>query len=1225
MNKHLSMLFAVAFAVLAAPAYASCPVTTPASTCLDVTTTLKSPIATATADGTGKPDNIFIAQAGGVAVSTGSAAVTVNSNNYLTNDGTISNNNSSNAAGIVIDAGGGTIDTTALESIGGPFGVNQNGSLNLTGSGTGKVGIELTDGKMIGPISLDSSSIVKIHGDGSTGIAITPTGILQAVNNNPALLVNGTITMTPSHASALTNATPSSIMNLEAGSVVNGNVETSPTAILSNSGAGATGIILSGSICDITGCTSGTNTNLDNGTFINTGTIDVSGLSTTTKSKGLHPEGGSAVIVAGTIEGGFVNEGPTTAGAATSAALIAGNGFTSVSGGAESIAAVLSIAPTPTTVGAITIGPDQFDPSGVDSSYSVVNYGVIRAQPTNSNESTTAVNVQGLSQTALTTLTGGFYSSGIITAVADSTQGSASATNVGATALLFNDWAKVPAVEISGVSNGGVAGSTLGTVSASISGGEGGKANAIVFTTKFNGGSPNGLTNVGTTVLKVDQFAKVIASATTINPKTVQVLDAVAVLDQSGTLSEIDNGGTISATVSSLTGKPGVNFQNFARAIDLQAGSSPVSLYSSGTIVGDVLMNGAGGTSGNPTIVSVGGGSATGSTDANQVTAANETASKTGVVNTGGNQATLTGDLSFGTGTSALYVNDFGTVSGGIVSKGLLDVGIAASGDLNVLNNAQTGQMVVNNFHDYGGTLLISVNETLRQNDEATIVEQTQTTPGMIVINAGLHGLRPAFTSFVPQGTPATCAVAAENCVTYVLASSPVFMGNPTLTVTNLAGHQQDVENSLPYYFNADSDCITGASTANCSMQFLTTPGGQSELVLNLRPKTAAQLGLTGEAKTMFPFVNAALTASKTNLLPDDALGAAIIKGIVNPASAEKVFSQFAPDVSGNERAIAISLTDEATGPVAARQRTLRMYANQGGDFTLWGEEYAQFIDDKGTEPAGGLSNFKDHGFGFTLGADVGDPKDGWYGAALTFFNGDATEVAPRNAKAEDEWFMLTGYTDWRGRHLFLDTQASVGLGNIKGKRFLVIADPNGSPVPLAAREADSKRSGLLGALGATTGAVFNFGSLVVMPEISLDGMTMREEGYTETGGGNGGNGDGFDLVTKPYYATSLRTFLGADSRIDVDLGSFVLQPEARLGYRFDFLNDPVKVRAAFASDPNDTFQITGPDPSRGNVVAGATIGASTDTWSMGVNFDWVRGSNGSTNEVGTFTLLGRI
>jgi uncharacterized protein with beta-barrel porin domain len=160
----------------------------------------------------------------------------------------------------------------------------------------------------------------------------------------------------------------------------------------------------------------------------------------------------------------------------------------------------------------------------------------------------------------------------------------------------------------------------------------------------------------------------------------------------------------------------------------------------------------------------------------------------------------------------------------------------------------------------------------------------------------------------------------------------------------------------------------------------------------------------------------------------------------------------------------------------------------------------------------------------------------------------------------------------------------------------------------------------LLGAIGGTTGAIFSYGPLLLMPEIGLDALTMREEGFTEHGGGTG-----FNLKVEPYYATSLRTFLGVDSRVDVDLGDFTLQPEGRLGYRFDFINDPVKVKGAFAAVPADTFTITGPDPSRGNVVAGATLGASTDTWSMGVNFDWVRGSNGSTTEMGTFSLLGRI
>jgi hypothetical protein len=40
---------------------------------------------------------------------------------------------------------------------------------------------------------------------------------------------------------------------------------------------------------------------------------------------------------------------------------------------------------------------------------------------------------------------------------------------------------------------------------------------------------------------------------------------------------------------------------------------------------------------------------------------------------------------------------------------------------------------------------------------------------------------------------------------------------------------------------------------------------------------------------------------------------------------------------------------------VAARQRALRLYATQPGDLTLWGQEFAQQISDKGSD---GLPGF---------------------------------------------------------------------------------------------------------------------------------------------------------------------------------------------------------------------------------------------------------------------------
>jgi Autotransporter beta-domain len=212
---------------------------------------------------------------------------------------------------------------------------------------------------------------------------------------------------------------------------------------------------------------------------------------------------------------------------------------------------------------------------------------------------------------------------------------------------------------------------------------------------------------------------------------------------------------------------------------------------------------------------------------------------------------------------------------------------------------------------------------------------------------------------------------------------------------------------------------------------------------------------------------------------------------------------------------------------------------------------------------------------------------------------------------------LLTGYTEWHGRHLFLDTQGSVSYGNFDGTRTMDIGSQ--------ARSASGKRAEEMVALGANLGASFNYRALEISPHFSLDGLSMREEGYTEVNGG-----DGLDLQVAPNYSNSLRAGIGTDFKLNLHVWDFSLSPEARIGYRYDALNDPVKLKAGFVSTGglstvNNTMTFIGPDPDSGNIFAGMTVGASTENWELGINYDVVRGNNGSTTQVGTLSLLGRI
>jgi outer membrane autotransporter protein len=371
----------------------------------------------------------------------------------------------------------------------------------------------------------------------------------------------------------------------------------------------------------------------------------------------------------------------------------------------------------------------------------------------------------------------------------------------------------------------------------------------------------------------------------------------------------------------------------------------------------------------------------------------------------------------------------------------------------------------------------------------------------------------------------------------------------------------------------------------------------------------------------MFPFANQALAT-------DNDLGAAVINAGLpvngvpltteeGDALYQKIYSQFAPNVTGASRALAVALTDQATGPVAERQRELRMYAAQPGDLTIWGQEFAVSLNQ---DANAGTIGYRDSGFGFAVGADGGDPVDGRYGGALTFYSGDIAEKQPRTSKTSSQWWLFTLYSDWRGRGFFLDTQLDAGLGQLDGKRLLLlqIPQPDGT-LQNFGRTSEGKRNALLGAGGATTGFIFTTGSTVITPMLSIDGLAMREDGYHETGGG-----PGFGLDVQPTYYQSLRAFLGTDLRQDINLGDFYLQPEARVGYRYDFLSNPEKVKAAFEGT-GVPFSLTGPDPTQGTAVAGASISATTGAWSVGLNYNYLRGTDGSISQEGTLSLVGRI
>ena len=1219
MIKHRLMLSAAAAALLGAlPMAALADVTVSTATTTALTTTASG--------------NITIEAAGTIAVRNTGAALTLDSKNFITNNGLISNLNNTGSIGIQIDL---TNHDVRAQS-GGLISTN---TITVAGEGTNKVGVLVVGGgTFFGNISVNNATGVAQNGAGATiiveDVSSSAFRLMYESQVDGDITFGGAITGAPTAKTTTTTTTSSGASLFLFDGETNGNIYFDPSTAASNSGSGARGIVVLGKIgaCAsnsaaqlVAGYTCPTGNGKGLGTLINAGRIvSVGQVFIDTSSKEAILEGGSVLSIGNGIAGGFYNAGPATAAGGFAAAVLSGNGVN----GNSTLRIDPSLAATATGLrGPINLGVISAEIDPIDPGYSILNRGTIISQPTDAQLSTSTVFIQGASSSVYTCLgkgdfatcnSGGILNTGTISALANTNITTQATTLVNATTITVGPYAAIPRLDVRAETTG-IGTTTPGLINANVTGTSGGSATAIVIAQ-----------GAKLPVISVGRGASILATVdTSTTSPTLAVgntsspfsMVAEAIIDTSGTLTKINNAGTIKAAVTATTPAVDAVVVTTVRAIDLLASTaSGITINNSGKIAGDILF----GSGGNNYKLNVGntGGGGTGNLETNTA--------ELGGLNTPNNYAVVAGTIGaetagFTPATTASLI-DFGAGSGhtlrigacGYVnsvirsSTGAVAVTVENNGTLFVANTNATGSVNASTFDITGGTLGLTVS----QNTTATspVIRATQSASISSTSSVALQ-----FGSFISSGT-------TQASVTDPTAQEIVLISAPTINVsaTTLTQNNLQLAQNLPFLFQATAT----------PLQLKGAAGVSQTLALSLKPRvpgagTAANpgLGLSGDALAQFPYVVSALAT-------DPSLGSAIATSLtvyktpgvsssgINVAAsqqqAQRAFSQFGPDTSGGARQVAIMITDQATGPVAARQRLLRAYGKVPGELTLWGQEFFGNINNKGRVSAdGSLTNYKDHGFGFTLGVDGGSPRGGWYGGAFTFYSGDVNQTLPRNTQTHTQWYMLSGYSQWQGKRLFLDTTISFGYGDFLGKRDLVIGS--------SGREAQGKRAVLMGALGGKLGAVLGSRGLEFTPYISLDGLTMREEGYTETGAG-----PGFNLQVAPYYANSLRTALGVDLKTGMNLFGLRLSPEMRFGYRYDLVNSPVKLRAGFVSTGGTTtagnsYNFVGPDPDTGNLFGGLSLGAGTESWHVGVNYDLVRGNNGSATQVGTITLLGRI
>lgn len=520
--------------------------------------------------------------------------------------------------------------------------------------------------------------------------------------------------------------------------------------------------------------------------------------------------------------------------------------------------------------------------------------------------------------------------------------------------------------------------------------------------------------------------------------------DAGAIIDRTGGVNQVDNGGRIIASVTAGgTGR--------ATAIDLSANTN-------GAIVRQYRLSPTAQAPQISGLVLFGSGN-----DTFDVTA-----------------GSVTGTTRFGDGADRLLL------SAGATFSGRAEFGTGAD-LLAVATNA-----VFKGVADFGG------GADLLEITTGTFDAQMLNSAGLgVTVNGG--SFRAAQTGNVQLSSLNLGAnsrigidIAGANTFTrYVVAGNAAF-GTGTKLLVRLA----NISASVGRYSFVQAGSITGGANVSfddASLPILfrgTIESDADDVALVISRRTAADLGLNGSGTRAYD---------------------AIFKSLDNDEDISSVFLAM-HDRETAQAAMAQMLPDHAGGVfetvTVASRATARFLADPNPaivDMSGWGFWLQQAA--WGTsKDIGDTASYDISGWGAAGGAELQLGGAGNVGLSLAYLAGKDANGDNDNQVRSDQ-YELAAYWRLRRGGFNAFARASAAMINFTGLRYFTGVDEGGEAVT---RTASGDWNGQLYSAAAGASWEFRTGRLSLRPAVSIDYYKLTENGYSETGGG-----DGFNLIVE--------------------------------------------------------------------------------------------------------------
>jgi outer membrane autotransporter protein len=1012
-----------------------------------------TPIATSTAD-TG-PGDVTITTNGSITVTGVTPAVTLDSSNAVSNAGTIQTQNVDNSTGVLIQGGNtGSFNNTGtislIEDYSAPD-ANSDGVLEGPyATGNNRVGVRLTGtAPFVGDIV--NGGAITIEGRNSAAISLE--GPLRG-----SLVSSGAITMTGDGSAGIRVAAP-----------VSGVVRVQ--GAINAQGIGVSGIDTS---ADVAGSLSVYSTISNTGYGLTTRPTFEDSLKKIQATPSEVEQSGSAIHIGGSLGQGFYVGAPLPDTTSDTTADNDGDGLPDNSVGSG---AITNYGSAP----AVLIGSSSRDillgqfGTGANA-YGVIIKGAVTGAGVYDGFSATGMQIGGLG--GRVDISGGIKVFGAV---------SATTFDASATGLRLGAGASTPELRIENGVSAVIQHSTVATTTAS--------AQAVGLALDAGASLPT-LTNIGT----------ITAQA------TGDGVTASAVVDKSGSITNITNQGAIIASVTPVTS--GLSVAGKTVALDLRANTAGVTLIQS--------------------------------INPSPIVLSKTTTASTVTTITSPTAPSIVGDILLGSGPNNVQL------LGGYIA-GALDLG---SGPSSLL--VGNGATYVGDLRHTGSALSINVEGGNLNDTHIGVLQATSLTVGptgvLTIAVDPQKGLAGGFQVLGPAtfADGAKLGVTLSSILTQPQAYTLISANSLTVGASGLG-----TLGSTPYAINASINTNVAAGT----------------VTLNIRRKTGAEIGFNATEGAAFDGIYGALGAD--SLIQNAVLGETTKEGFLAN------YRQLLPDYSGGIFRLVRAAT-EATSRSAAQA--------DSSPGSLWVQETAYGVDSSDKD----AQAYRGAGFGFVAGLDGAEGSLGRLGATLSFLAGQTSD--PDTIGDDLQSFTeFEGSLYWRMQAggLRLDARGSGGLVTYKNRREFLVKDANGAITVDRTANGSSKGFAVSGRFGAS----YQIGGprFFVRPQVHLDYFRLKQNGYAETGGG-----DGFDLTLGDRTGSS--TTVTTSVVIGAGLGETArLQPSLELGYRHGLSGNPGITTAEFKNGTD--FKVFAPPIKGENAAVGRlNLKSSSDFFDLSLS-----------------------